>query len=41
MDEFILPLLLKGFQQEGSYFPHAALQGADLQWLIASGRAAL
>ena len=36
MDHFILPLLLPRFQQEGSYFPHAALERADLQRLIAS-----
>jgi len=35
MDHFTLPLLLKDFQQFGSYFPHPALEGADLQWLIA------
>ena len=36
MDHFNLPLLLNGFQQVGSYFPHPALESADLQWLIAS-----
>ena len=41
MDHFSLPLLLKGFQQVGSYFPHAALERADLQGLIASWGAAL
>ena len=34
MDHFSLPLLLNGFQQVGSYFPHPALQGADLYGLI-------
>ena len=29
------------FQQVGSYFPHASLEGADLQRLIASGGEAL
>src|SRR6266446_2406511 len=41
MDDFCLPLLLNGFQQGGSYFPHATLKGADLQGLIASGGEAL
>src|ERR1700686_5088405 len=41
MDDFCLPLLLNGFQQIGSYFPHATLKGADLQGLIATGGAAL
>jgi len=41
MDHFSLPLLLDRFQQVGSYFPHAALERADLQGLIASGGAAL
>ena len=41
MNYFSLPLLLKGFQQIGSYFPHPALEGADLQWLIASWGEAL
>ena len=36
-----MPLLLLRFKQVGSYFPHAALERTDLQWLIASGRAAL
>jgi hypothetical protein len=36
-----LPLLLQGFQQVGSYFPHPALEGTDLQGLIASGGKAL
>ena len=41
MDHFCLPLLLNGFQQIGSYFPHAALECANVQRLIASGGAAL
>ena len=41
MDHFCLPLLLKCFQQIGSYFPHATLECADLEWLIATGRALL
>jgi hypothetical protein len=41
MDHFSLPLLLNGFQQVGSYFPHPALERADLQWLIASWGEAL
>jgi hypothetical protein len=40
-DHFLLPLLLKGFQEMGSYFPHPSLECADLQGLIASGGAAL
>jgi hypothetical protein len=41
MHDFILPLFLPRFQQVGSYFPHPALQGTNLQGLIASGGAAL
>jgi len=40
-DHFLLPVLLNGLQQIGSDFPHASLEGADLQGLIASGGAAL
>jgi hypothetical protein len=41
MDHFFLPLILNGFQQVGSYFPHASLESADLQRLIVSGGAVL
>jgi hypothetical protein len=41
MDDFCLSLLLNDFQQVGSDLAHAALQGADLQRLIASMGAAL
>jgi hypothetical protein len=41
MDHFFSPLILEGFKQVGSYFPHSALVGADLQRLIASGGEAL
>ena len=41
MDHFFLPLLLNGFQQVSSYFPHSSLEGADLHRVIASGGAAL
>ena len=41
MDDFLLPLLLTRFQQEDAYSPHASLKRADLQGLIASGRATL
>jgi hypothetical protein len=41
MDHFSLPLLLNGVQQVFSYLPHATLERADLQWLIASRGAAL
>jgi len=41
MDHFCLPLLFNGFQQIGSYFPHAALESADLEWFIASRGALL
>ena len=34
-------MLLKGLPQVISDFPHASLEGTDLQWLIASGREAL
>lgn len=37
MDHFGLPLLLNGFEEISSYFLHASLKCADLQWLIASG----
>ncbi len=41
MDHFFLPLLSKRLQQVGSDFPHAALEGTDLQGLIASRGAVL
>jgi hypothetical protein len=41
LDHFLLPSLLPRFQEEGPHFPHAALEGADLQGLIAAGGVAL
>ncbi len=41
MDHFFSPLILEGFKQIGSDLAHPALEGADLQRLIASRGAAL